>query len=163
MQIDHLARGYFGTLGALGLSASAWTADLASDNPRPAMRMRDWPVIGWAIRDGEAATRYVSEFYRLRDELEAWDLTTRALFREGRQAQAIGRVRRHPDALGAAKWARKTGRALSKTGRAMDAIRWDRTLSGQEKRRRIDALMRLRNRVAFGAVDALDAVNALEP
>lgn len=70
-QIDYLARGYFGWLGAAVMQGTGEIAKWGSPVTAPSARIQDYPVIGSFVRDMPSdQSRYVSDFYRSATEIQ---------------------------------------------------------------------------------------------
>lgn len=70
-QIDYLARGYFGWLGAAVMQGTGEIARWNSPVTAPSPRLQDYPVIGSFVRGMPSTqSRYVSDFYRSATEIQ---------------------------------------------------------------------------------------------
>jgi hypothetical protein len=154
-QLEHLVRGYFGTIGLYVLGISDLVVRKATDLPAlPERRVSDLPVIGSFVRGSGPAhsTRYQTEFYALLREADQVYRTARSYLEQGRQADADRLVAENAGKLAGRRLLDKTSRTLSGIRKDMDAVYRDRSLSPAQKRAKLDALQAERNRLTKEAV-----------
>lgn len=109
-QVDHLIKGYTGTLGGYVLSLSNVVAEQFSDAERPAYTAADIPVVK-VVYQGETqrSSRYQGEFYDAMGETEQLYRTIKAYKQDGQGekanelAEANSDKLRHRAALGLAR------------------------------------------------------------
>lgn len=148
-QVDHLIKGYTGTLGAYVLSMSNVIAEQFSDAERPAYTAADIPVVKTMFQgDTVRSTRYQTEFYDALTEAEQIYRTVKAYREDGQtekaselQADNAGKLR-HRQALGFAR------RQLGIVRQRMDAVYRDTSMGSEQKRTEIDRLQRNANQIA---------------
>lgn len=152
-RVDHLLRGYFGTLGAAIMGASNAVADSLKEGEKPAMRAEDVPVVGWTVRGTSPAlsTRYLTDFYDYRNKVQQLAASAKKLRQSG-DAESIQEAQRieteTPGLYGAAKAGDAFGDAIATLRKQMRTIRDDPKMPGTEKRRKLDALIAQRNDLA---------------
>ena len=148
-QLDHLVRGYTGTLGGYVLSASNLIAGIGSDAARPAATAGDIPLVKVLYAgDGVKSTQYQTDFYDMLQEVEQLHRTVRSYAREGkvdeaRELFAENRDKlRHRPALGFAR------QQLGNVRKQMDAVYRNTTMSAAEKREKLNTLQARANTIA---------------
>lgn len=63
-KLEHVMRGYFGTLGSYAVGIADWLAVNTMDLPQPAAsRARDWPVLSAFYQTGQGSTKYSGRVY----------------------------------------------------------------------------------------------------
>ena len=148
-QLDHLVRGYTGTLGGYVLSVSNLIAGIGSDAERPAATAGDIPVIK-VIYSGETvkSTQYQTEFYDMMQEAEQLHRTIRSYTEEGKMDEARELFEenrdklRHRPALGFAR------KQLGNVRKQMDAVYRDTSMDAAAKREKLNALQERANAIA---------------
>jgi hypothetical protein len=148
-QVDHLVKGYTGTLGGYVLSLSNVVAEQFSDAERPAYTAADIPVVK-VVYQGETvrSNRYQGEFYDALNEVEQLHRTVKAYREDGQgdRAKSLGDANQdklqHRKALGFAR------QQLGAIRKRMDAIHRDTGKGSEQKRKELDSLQHRANQVA---------------
>ncbi|MFD3300236.1 LPD38 domain-containing protein [Aquipseudomonas alcaligenes] len=148
-QLDHLVRGYTGTLGGYVLSVSNLIAGIGSDAERPAATAGDIPVVK-VVYSGESvkSTQYQTEFYDMMQEAEQLHRTIRSYTEEGKMEEARELLEenrdklRHRPALGFAR------KQLGNVRKQMDAVYRDTSMDAAAKREKLNALQERANAIA---------------
>jgi hypothetical protein len=161
-KLDHLWRSYTAGMGGYLLDSADWVVRKAEGAPpEPEMALRDYPLVGRFMRgDTPGSTRYVDEFYTLRERALMQSTRVKEAVIDGNAAKAARVEAEHGWLLGeriASKQA-KGGfmhagvRALTKVAdrmgdlrKADQAIYDSRTMGRKEKREALDANTRERN------------------
>jgi hypothetical protein len=178
-RIQHLWEGYTGGLGAYALEASDLAVRMLQDAPdRPAMALRDLPLLGRFARGGNppTSTRYGTEFYELFRKAEEaeqsikeytvrGDGADRAADIEADNAWLLGPRVDSKRAKGGfmfenVRAMRKVRDQLSALRQDMDDVAMSESLSRQEKREKMDALTQQRNDLVRETVRNLRAKQA---
>lgn len=171
MKMDHVIRGYLGTFGTYSLAVSdamirAATDEWMDDYGEQPTRGETWKenivvkgLVDWAVNEGPPRrTKSVSDLYDMVREAEKV-ANTMALMQKRQSAEAElyitdpenqfyqMLVRAQPNKLGEPPLA-KTRAAMNEVRQAMDLIRMDKTMTGDEKRIELWNLVRKRNDLA---------------
>ena len=156
VRIEALARGYFGTLGTHLMAAGDVIGAPFYDKPEaPALRLDQIPEIGTFFREHPAAsTRWVTEFYDTKQEIEALAATVRSYQKTGRIEDARQLIEQD-GRLGLTKFVQRQGRIMSNINANIRATEESNVLTPEEKRQRIDDLYAKRNTQAKAAINAL--------
>ncbi|PJK07991.1 hypothetical protein CO610_07450 [Lysobacteraceae bacterium NML95-0200] len=171
-RIEHLVRGYFGSMGMYVLRTADALVRAATDAPeRPAMRLRDMPAIGALYRgDGmDANTRWTGDFYELRDQARKQSDRVKTLLAEGDHEAAARIERKYAWLLGRRERSTraKAGfmhagvRELNRQGTKLADMRKreaeiyaSRTMNGDEKNAELEQLYRERNKLTRAATQS---------
>ena len=148
-QLDHLVRGYTGTLGGYVLSMSNLIAGIGSDAARPAATAGDIPLVK-VLYAGDAvkSTQYQTDFYDMLQEVEQLHRTVRSYAKEGKVDEARALLEenrdklRHRPALGFAR------QQLGNVRKQMDAVYRDTAMSAEAKREKLNTLQARANTIA---------------
>lgn len=164
-KMEHLVRGYFGTMGmwVMGISDMV-TRNVSSEyGDSPAWRQDDIAVVGSFFRGSAPAksTQFMTEFYDVLQKAEQLNSTVRQYRQEGRNEEADD-IMSDPDSLALLK-RRKHLNNVQKQIRQLKAqielVQRDRLLNEDEKRERIDRMMAARNKLVSQAVKITETAN----
>lgn len=149
-QLEHLWRGYTGTMGAYVLQAVDWMVAEASDKPtRPTKTIAQYPVVGSFFK-GDApprSTRFQTELYDMLKESEQIYRTVTSYAKEGRIEKAQELANENALPLVARDALREGSKELSLIRQGLDEVYRNETLTANEKRQLVDQLLRRRNAV----------------
>lgn len=146
-QLEHLWRGYTGSLGmyALGVADTAVRA-MNDAPPRPEWRIDDMPVVRSFLRAEPArSTRYMTEFYELYTDVNQIYRTVREYRRNGNEEAARALLKENLPKLQARDALRGAAERNSAIRRHMEEVYRSEEMTPAEKRREIDELLTLRN------------------
>jgi hypothetical protein len=159
VQMDHLLAGYGGVAyTSLATSIDTVAGELGMLPARPTGIFGDIPVVNTALentfrsmfkqRDADPSNRWVEDFYQTRAAITQ-------IYRSARAAALTGDVERARQLLAAApatpaayKLVNKAGAQLSDINSAIRQIQSDPKMSGAEKRRKLDVLIKTRNDIS---------------
>ena len=157
-QLDHLVKGYTGTMGAYVLAMGDLVAGAMTKGEMPTARVGDLPIAKVLYRGDEPrSTRYQAEFYDMMQEADQLYRTMRYYRQEGRvdaaeQLLDANRAKlRHRPALGLAR------QQLGALRKQMDAVYRNTEMTGDQKRERLNELQLRSNQVAERVVKASQA------
>jgi len=148
-QLEHLWRGYLGALGAYALEAADIAVRWAEGAPPRAERRWDEVPVAFS-------TRYRTELYEMAREAEQLYRTVRVLREEGRAEEAPALAEANQEKLKARPGLRRATEGIGNIRAQMDRVQRAADLNPEEKRARLDALIRRRNEVAKAAVERLE-------
>jgi hypothetical protein len=149
VRVDALMRGYLGTLGGGIAGVSSALRDAVDPTEAPTRRLEDYPVMGRFLREDPIPySRWVDDFYELRDEATKVVASAKHLAKQGRSDEAKKIIAANPKAPERAKMMDKAAKKLSDISREMRSIRANKKLSADQKRKKLDDLMRARNQIA---------------
>lgn len=162
-RIEHLIRGYFGTMGAYALGVSDVVTRRLMDYPNPpARRLEDMPVIRSFYRgSGEPRyTRYATEFYELMEEIDRTYATVQNYRRLGDWQKARDLRIAEAETQKYRRMMLSTRERIERINRNMRTIYESRTLSPEEKARQLDALVAQKNAIFREAMRAIESDRA---
>ena len=145
-RIDHVLRGYFGTLGDYALSVSDIAVRAIWDYPNPpALRVDEIPVIKRFYQsDPPRSNKYRTEFYELYKDLNEKYNTILAYRKVGDVATARAKYREYQNDLKYHKSMKQIARSVSKINLQLRRIHASK-MSPDAKRKRIDSLIEKKN------------------
>jgi len=156
-QLEHLWRGYTGSLGMYALDASdiAYRA-LTDAPPEPKRRVDQMPVVRAFFRSEPAlSTQMQTEFYELYSRARQDYRTIRAYEKDGDIDKAIALQKKSQRYLDALPDMRRIANDLSDIRGEINEIYNSREMTGAEKRKAIDELILLRNEITRSQVPEL--------
>jgi hypothetical protein len=146
-RLEHLVNGYFGTLGTYVLfAADMVTRNLADYPDVPARRISDYPVLRSFFREGPARnTRQGSELYDMLNDVDKAYATVMELRRTGDLGRAREIVQEDRAKLGLHAVSSSVQDRLAAFDKRARLIQRSRTMTGEEKAEKLDALQQRRN------------------
>ena len=135
----------------------------ATDGPEaPEMRLDQMPVVSRFLRDDPPrTTRYVTEYYRMKREVDKAYSTIRHYGTTRRGEEAMELLEKKAGKAGLYRSFQAAGRAMSEYRKVETQIRVSREMSPGEKRRRLDKILRSRNKLAKQMVKSAPATSRL--
>jgi hypothetical protein len=136
-RIDHLVRGFLGTMGVYGVMLTDQALRMAGDYPEaPATDWQRMPVIRAFVHDTDNPnSRYVTEFYELLDKARRAEASYRAHWRHEGEGDAY--LEQHRDSIGISKGADNVAEGIAKLRKRNEDIAESRGYTAEEKRRLI--------------------------
>jgi hypothetical protein len=148
VQIDHLIRGYFSSVGAFAVGGADMLMRGVSDEPtRPAADYFKMGTAGFAQELSSGSSRYVTQMYDEAQQLEQAYGTFRALVKEGKRTEAADFLQSHREEIGRYKLVEGVKQAESKYNEMVRAVERS-SLSPQDKKDRIAAIQAMKDRAA---------------
>jgi hypothetical protein len=150
MRIEAFLRGYFGQLPDAVFAGSDVITRGALGLPAPAeQRVDSWPVVRAFYRsDPVRTTKWVSEFYDMRAEINATYASIKDYQEMGRMDSAKSLLEGNRELMAAKKTMDGMYKNISDINKALNQTRNSTVLSPAEKRTREDALTTRRNAIA---------------
>jgi hypothetical protein len=148
VQIEHLFRGYLGWMGAIALDIPSQLSRLGPIS-RPDARPEDYEVMGRFIRTQPARNvKYTQYFYDALNEVRQIRGDINFLRGPGSDRDRAARIQAdNQTKLRYRRYLEQQSRKLSAINRQMLHIRFHETMTGAEKRRKLDDLMRRKNTI----------------
>lgn len=156
-QLDHLVRGYLGTMGSYAMMITDSLINLGKDEgAKPASKSWEWPVIK-AVYQGDGSspaksTKQIGQLYEMLDKVTELHNTVNAYRKENRIEDANRLANKEGDMLRSRSSLTRAQRQMRQLRNQMDLIKRDRTLTAKDKRERIDRILIRRNDIAARAV-----------
>jgi hypothetical protein len=155
-RIDHIIKGYTGSMGISLLSATDAVVHMMSGNVRPAMNQRDYPVLGWFSRgDDPVGTKYSDDFYRLMGRANQAYSTIRDPNTDAERRAEI--IDEYGPELKARRMLGSASKQLSKLRKRREAIYRDTTLNAEQKRQQLNNIQSMMNQIQKRSVDRAGA------
>jgi hypothetical protein len=141
-RVDHMIKGYLGTMGAYALSLSDMALRPITDRPeRPAQNAKDLPIAS-TITGGSAVkpNKFIGEFYELTNKTQEAYGTYRRLHELGFTDDADKLLERYSKLINNRKALFKERRRLAQARRHMREIENSRKLSPPDKRKQLNEI-----------------------
>lgn len=157
-RIDAAVRAYFGSYGVYVMGIADEVLDPIVDNPvEPELRGDQLPELGSFVRQQPyMSTRFVSEFYGMKSEIEALAKTYKQYRSQGQVNDAKELLERDSKKIAMAGWMRRKANQMSGINKDIRAIEESRSMTAAQKRERIDQLADQRNEFAKQVVTQLN-------
>lgn len=164
-ELQHIWRGYTGTLGMYALGAADLvTRTLNGDPPKPAMRIDRIPVVGGFIRGQPAiSTQFQTDLYDLFSEARQIQRTINAYVNEDNIDKAERLLEENERMVTALPDLRSTARELGVIRDEITQIYQAPDMTPEEKRDAIDDLVSLRNEITRSQVKSIKEFLAEDP
>jgi hypothetical protein len=151
-RLEHLYRGYLGTLGGYVLLGSDFIARQATGAPpRPEARIRDIPVLNSFIRDGVQSNKQLGKIYDLSNDINEIYTAMNKYRKEGASEKAISLLTNNKEKLRLRIALNKTTTQMGNIGAQIRKVYDSDNLNAAEKRKMIDDLTTRRNAIAKNA------------
>ena len=138
MKVDHIIKGYTGTIGMYGIDTIDMVLDQFGDSPKPTKRFEQLPVIKRFAVD-EEARGYVTQYYQLKDAVDTTVRTMNLLEKTGESEEYVKYLTKNQGTLAFKDYIRDTEKTMKELREARVAIRSSQ-MTGDEKR---DALLEI--------------------
>lgn len=158
-RIEAAVRAFFGSYGVYVMGIADEILDPIVGNPvEPDLRGDQMPEIGSFIRQQPySSTRFVSEFYDLKREIEAVAKTYKQYRSQGQIEDAKDITRDGGNKkIAMAGWMRRKAKQMSGINKQIRSVEESRSLTSAQKRNQIDRLSEQRNELAEQVVKALN-------
>ncbi|CAM3407375.1 LPD5 domain-containing protein [Paracidovorax anthurii] len=150
-QVDYLLRGYFSWAGTTAVAAADAIARPALDRgERPDMRLKDMFVVGnFAESLPSGSSRYVTQMYEQAKQVEQAYASYRDALKRGDLEKAQEIMRDEAPKLQHRAAFNNASERLAALNQRSKAITADPSMSGEEKRQRLDTIERLRAEIGY--------------
>ena len=132
IKVDHIIKGYTGTIGMYAIDTIDMVMDQFGDSPKPTKRFEQLPVIKRFASDPEARG-YVTQYYELKDAVDTTVRTMNLLEKTNQPEEYMDYIRKNQGTLAFKDYVNDTERALKELREIKVSIRAS-TMSGDEKR-----------------------------
>ena len=149
-KVDHVFRGYVGTLGSYALMAADSVGRVAAGLPeREARRLDQWPVLGRFLQENQGRGP-VQTFYDLYQELDIFVNTLNNLKKSGDVAGEDYYVRSRENLAANAAYIKELKSQLDEMRTFRKQVKQDRSATPRQKREALDEIDRLSNEIVRG-------------
>ncbi|MCG8381761.1 MAG: strawberry notch C-terminal domain-containing protein [Gammaproteobacteria bacterium] len=153
-RLEHYIKGYLGPLAGYGLLTANWIA--GSDAEKPEMKLAQTPVVNRFATDAKGRSKFPSEFYEIKKDMDAIFGSYRQLLHEGNSEDARSVLADNKESVRYYEQAKAAEKILRELNRQTKAIYSDRRMSASEKRRRLDLIDERRHEVSKQVVELVD-------
>ncbi len=154
-QLEHLVIGYTGTMGSYVMAAADGLIRAARPGESASWRADEIPLVKAVYRGTGPAksTQHMEEFYRMLNEVNQLKRTVDQYRSEGLTDKARELLEEQGGILKARRSLSRTQQQIRVVRNKIELIQRDRTLTAEEKRRRIDEMLAHRNDLVYLAVN----------
>ncbi|WP_247653976.1 LPD38 domain-containing protein [Aeromonas dhakensis] len=154
-QLEHLVIGYTGTMGSYVMAAADGLIRAARPGESASWRADEIPLVKAVYRGTGPAksTQHMEEFYRMLNEVNQLKRTVDQYRNEGLTDKADELLDEQGGILKSRRSLSRTQQQVRVVRNKIELIQRDRTMSAEEKRRRIDELLARRNDLVYQAVN----------
>ena len=138
MKVDHIIKGYTGTIGMYGIDTIDMVLDQFGDSPKPTKRFEQLPVIKRFALDAEARGS-VTQYYQLKDAVDTTVRTMNLLEKQGESEEYVEYLTKNQGTLAFKDYIRDTEKTMKDLREMRNAVRISQ-MTGDEKR---DALLEI--------------------
>ncbi|MEH8151374.1 LPD38 domain-containing protein [Aeromonas caviae] len=154
-QLEHLVIGYTGTMGSYVMAAADGLIRASRPGESASWRADEIPLVKAVYRGTGPAksTQHMEEFYRMLNEVNQLKRTVDQYRSEGLTDKARELLEEQGGILKSRRSLSRTQQQVRVVRNKIELIQRDRTMSADEKRRRIDGLLSRRNDLVYQAVN----------
>lgn len=154
-KLEHLLIGYTGTIGSYVMAAADGLIRANSPGESASWRADEIPLVKAVYRGSGPAksTQHMEEFYRMLNEVNQLKRTVDQYRSEGLTDKANELLKEQGGILKSRRSLSQTQQQVRVVRNKIELIQRDRTMSADEKRRRIDGLLSRRNDLVYQAVN----------
>ncbi|MGS3128153.1 LPD38 domain-containing protein [Aeromonas caviae] len=154
-KLEHLLIGYTGTIGSYVMAAADGLIRAGTPGESASWRADEIPLVKAVYRGSGPAksTQHMEEFYRMLNEVNQLKRTVDQYRSEGLTDKANELLKEQGGILKSRRSLSQTQQQVRVVRNKIELIQRDRTMSADEKRRRIDGLLSRRNDLVYQAVN----------
>lgn len=154
-KLEHLLIGYTGTIGSYVMAAGDGLIRAVQPGESAAWRADEIPLVKAVYRGTGPAksTQHMEEFYRMLNEVNQLKRTVDQYRSEGLSDKVNELLEEQGGILKSRRSLSRTQQQVRVVRNKIELLQRDRTLSAEEKRRRIDELLARRNDLVYQAVN----------
>ncbi|MFQ2209941.1 LPD38 domain-containing protein [Aeromonas caviae] len=154
-QLEHLVIGYTGTMGSYVMATADGLIRAGTPGESASWRADEIPLVKAVYRGSGPAksTQHMEEFYRMLNEVNQLKRTVDQYRSEGLTDKANELLEEQGGILKSRRSLSRTQQQVRVVRNKIELIQRDRTLTAEEKRRRIDELLARRNDLVYQAVN----------
>lgn len=145
MKVDHVLKGYTGTIGMYGVDTLDMVMDQFGDSPRATKRFEQLPVIKRFALDPEARGN-VTEYYKLKDSVDSVVRTMNFLEKQGESEEYVDYLKKNQGTFAFKDYIRDTEKTMKELRQMKSAVQISK-MSGDEKRDAITGINRAENAI----------------
>jgi hypothetical protein len=146
IKVDHVFKGYTGTMGMYAVDVMDSVMDLSSDSPKPTKRFEQLPIIKRLVMDPEARGN-VTNYYQLKDSVDTVVRTMNLLEKSGDPKEYAEYVKQNAGTLAVRSYVGDLEKSMKEL-RDMRKQVQNSPMSGDQKRDVITAIGRAENNLS---------------
>jgi hypothetical protein len=156
MKVDHIIKGYTGTMGMYAIDTIDIMLDQFGDSPKPTKRFEQLPVIKRFASDPESRG-FVTQYYELKDAVDTTVRTMNLLERTGQYEEYAEYLVKNQGTLAFKDYVRDTEKTLKDLREMRTAIR-SSTMTGDEKRDSLLEISRMESAITSNIQEIKKAI-----
>ena len=145
MKVDHILKGYTGTMGMYAIDTLDIVMDQFGDSPKPSKRFEQLPVIKRFATDPEARG-YVTQYYELKDAVDTTVRTMNILEKSGESEKYVEYLTKNRGTLAFRDYISDTERTMKELRQMRVAIRSSQ-MTADEKRDALTEITRVESAI----------------
>jgi hypothetical protein len=156
MKVDHIIKGYTGTIGMYAVDTVDMVLDQFGDSPKPTKRFEQLPVIKRFASDPEARG-FVTQYYELKDAVDTTVRTMNLLERTGQYEEYAEYLVKNQGSLAFKDYVRDTEKTMKDLRDMRTSIR-SSSMTGDEKRDALLEISRMESAITSGIQEIKKAI-----
>jgi hypothetical protein len=156
MKVDHIIKGYTGTIGMYAIDTIDIVLDQFGDSPKPTKRFEQLPVIKRFASDPEARG-LVTQYYELKDAVDTTVRTMNLLERTGQYEEYAEYLTKNQGTLAFKDYVSDIEKSLKDLREMKTAIR-SSTMTGDEKRDSLLEISKMESAITSNIQDIKKAI-----
>ena len=156
IKVDHIIKGYTGTIGMYAIDTIDMVLDQFGDSPKPTKRFEQLPVIKRFASDPEARG-FVTQYYELKDAVDTTVRTMNLLENTGQFESYMDYLVKNQGTLAFKDYVNDTERTMKELREMRTAVR-SSTMSGDEKRDALLEISRIESSITSNIQDVKKAI-----
>lgn len=145
IKVDHIIKGYTGTMGMYVVDTLDMVMDQFGDSPRATKRFEQLPIIKRFALDPEARGN-VTEYYKLKDSVDSVVRTMNFLEKQGESEEYVDYLKKNQGTFAFKDYIRDTEKTMKELRQMKSAVQISK-MSGDEKRDAITGINRAENAI----------------
>jgi hypothetical protein len=141
-KVDHIIKGYTGSMGAYALALLDVLHGTVIDKNKPAKRLEEMPIMREFLQRPDSSRR-LSQFYELRNEVQELVKTVGALQKAGETEEAFEKITERPEVWAAKDRVNAVDQQLRALRAQRRAITSNKQMGPQEKRKALDQIRQI--------------------
>jgi hypothetical protein len=156
IKVDHIIKGYTGTIGMYAIDTIDIVLDQFGDSPKPTKRFEQLPVIKRFASDPEARG-FVTQYYELKDAVDTTVRTMNLLEKTAQPEEYVDYLIKNQGTLAFKDYVLDTERTMKDLREMKTAIR-SSTMTGDEKRDALLEISRMESAITSNIQDIKQAI-----
>jgi hypothetical protein len=151
MKVDHIIKGYTGTMGMYAIDTIDMVMDQFGDSPKPTKRFEQLPIIKRFASDPEARG-YVTQYYELKDAVDTTVRTMNLLEKTGQVDEYVKYALKNQGTLAFKDYVSDNERTMKELREMRVAVR-SSGMGGDEKRDALLAISKIESAITSNIQD----------